>query len=109
MRVNRWVKRLSIACFAVLGCGGLFCFASNRAVLGSAEGKIFTDTRAIPSEPVALVLGCAPIINGGANPFFWHRMTAAAALYKAGKVQTLLVSGDNGTVDYDEPTAMRNA
>jgi len=36
-------------------------------------------------------------------------MDAAATLYKAGRVRKLLVSGDNGTPYYDEPTAMRDA
>jgi SanA protein len=109
MRVKRWVKRIAIAFVAVMATACFFCFATNRAVLGSADGKIYTNTGSIPAEPVALVLGCAPIINGNANAFFWRRMTAAAALYKAGKVRKLLVSGDNGTVAYDEPTAMRDA
>ena len=38
-----------------------------------------------------------------------HRIAAAAALYRAGKVQQLLVSGDNHAASYDEPTDMRNA
>ncbi|MEI6431165.1 MAG: ElyC/SanA/YdcF family protein [bacterium] len=40
------------------------------------------------------------------NPYK-ARIDAAAALYKSGKVKYLLVSGDNGRVLYDEPTAMR--
>lgn len=34
-------------------------------------------------------------------------MEAAAALFKAGKVKALIVSGDNGSHDYDEPTEMK--
>jgi SanA protein len=78
-------------------------------LLNNAEGKVFATTDSVPKEPVGLVLGAAATINGYVNPFFAHRIDAAAALYKAGKVQKLLVSGDNGTVDYDEPTAMRDA
>lgn len=36
-------------------------------------------------------------------------MNAAAAIYMAGKTKKILVSGDNGTPFYDEPTAMREA
>ncbi len=36
-------------------------------------------------------------------------MDTAAALYHAGKVKHLLVSGDNSRKTYDEPTAMRDA
>ena len=34
-------------------------------------------------------------------------MEAAAALFKAGRVKALIVSGDNGTQGYDEPTDMK--
>jgi SanA protein len=49
------------------------------------------------------------MFGGNPNPFFVRRMDAAASLYKAGKVRKLLVSGDNGRVQYDEPAAMRAA
>lgn len=112
MRAMRIVKRVAIVAVAVLLSTILFCFASNRVVLGSAEGKIFSNTSEVPFEPfepIGLVLGSAPVINGFSNPFFVNRMAAAADLYKAGKVRKLLVSGDNGAVNYDEPTAMRDA
>jgi SanA protein len=35
-------------------------------------------------------------------------MDAAAALFKAGKVKAIIVSGDNGSKGYDEPTMMRD-
>jgi SanA protein len=64
---------------------------------------------AIPSQPVGLVLGTSPMIGAYQNAFFERRMNAAARLFKSGKVEKLLVSGDNGTRGYDEPTAMRMA
>ena len=42
-----------------------------------------------------------------ADPFFTTRMEAAAALYHAGKVRHILVSGDNSTNNYNEPRDMR--
>ncbi len=46
--------------------------------------------------------------DGGLTPMLADRMETAIALYRAGKVRKLLVSGDNRFVDYDEPTAMYN-
>ena len=64
----------------------------------------------VPAMKTALVLGCAPTVAGGRpNLFFTKRMEAAAALYQAGKVRALMVSGDNGTRKYDEATAMKEA
>jgi SanA protein len=47
--------------------------------------------------------------DGRNNLFFTHRIEAAAALFKAGKVRHLIVSGDNGRQEYDETTAMKDA
>jgi SanA protein len=59
---------------------------------------------------VALVLGCSPTVGGGyTNPFFATRIQAAAELFRLGKVDYLLVSGDNRRRDYDEPSAMKEA
>ena len=71
---------------------------------------VFSDVEQLPSNRVGLVLGTAPTLeNGRRNLFFVYRMQAAAELFKAGKVEYLLVSGDNSRKDYDEPTAMRDA
>lgn len=105
----RRLKRIARLSFALLAGVGLFCYITNREVLDNADGKIYSSTKIVPTEPVALVLGTAPYINGFKNPFFWQRIDAAASLYRAGKIATILVSGDNGTKAYDEPTAMRDA
>ena len=56
-----------------------------------------------------MVLGCSPRVGHYRNSFFEGRISAAASLYKAGKVDRLLVTGDNGHQGYDEPTAMEEA
>jgi SanA protein len=38
-----------------------------------------------------------------------ERVEAAVALYRAGVVGKVLMSGDNGSIGYDEPGAMRDA
>ena len=63
----------------------------------------------IPKNRVALVLGTGKRTGrGNINLYFKYRMEAAAKLYHAGKVQHLLLSGDNHTKGYDEPTEMRD-
>src|SRR5262249_49696316 len=47
--------------------------------------------------------------DGRPNRFFEARIRAAAELYRSGKVARLIVSGDNGRIGYDEPSAMRQA
>jgi SanA protein len=83
----------------------------NWIIVRQAVGRIFGDAATTPANDVALVLGTAPTVGEGRwkNPFFENRMDAAATLFRAGKVRHLLVSGDNGRREYDEPTAMRSA
>jgi SanA protein len=55
------------------------------------------------------VLGTLPKVDGRDNVFFTSRIQAAADLYKAGRLQYLIVSGDNSHLGYDEPTEMKAA
>lgn len=81
-----------------------------RTISASADGRIFLDAAKVPHHRVALVLGTAPRVAGGRNNlYFMRRIAAAAKLYQAGRVEKILVSGDNSRATYDEPTAMREA
>lgn len=61
-----------------------------------------------PSADVGMVLGAGLREDGTPSEYLRYRLDDAAALYAAGKVKVLLVSGDNRRVGYDEPTAMRD-
>jgi SanA protein len=73
--------------------GLLLVVAINARMVFAAAGRIYYGA-ATPSAPVALVLGAGP-----GSLFFDYRLDAAAALYKAGKVRHLLVSGDGESLD----------
>ncbi len=64
------------------------------------------DITAVRPRPVAIVFGAGIRPDGGLSPMLADRMDAAIALYRAGKVRKLLVSGDNRFVDHDEPGRM---
>ncbi len=59
----------------------------------------------IPNAPVAIVFG-AGYWDGRPSTMLRDRLDAAIALYRAGKVEVLLLSGDNRFVDYNEPAVM---
>lgn len=84
---------------------------ARAALIGwQMQGFVAHHLEQVPTAEVAVVLGCSPrTADGRANLFFNARMRAASDLFRAGKVKRLLVSGDNGTPSYDEPTAMRDA
>lgn len=85
-------------------------FGANYLIRSNAEDKVFNSVSDCPEVKVGLVLGTSPTLrNGSPNLYFVYRIEAAVALYKAGKIKYILVSGDNGSKEYDEPSEMRNA
>jgi vancomycin permeability regulator SanA len=60
----------------------------------------------VPRTDVAVVFG-AGLWEGEPSPYLAHRLDAAAKLYRQGRVEVVLVTGDNSREDYDEPDAMR--
>jgi SanA protein len=93
-----------------LGAGAM-TLGSAWVIRRAAAGRVFTDTERLPTNDVGLVLGTSKRTKGGRydNAHFYNRIDAAAALYRSGRVHHLLLSGDNGTRGYDEPTDMRDA
>ncbi len=60
----------------------------------------------VPVRRVAIVFG-AGVVNGVPTPALAERVRGAVELYRQGRVQKLLMTGDNSRRDYDEVTAMR--
>jgi len=103
----RWTKRILLL-LTVLFIS-LFVF-SNIWVIKSTKDKIFYDLNKVPHHRIALVLGTSHRTSkGDPNPFFENRIETAAALYKKGKIDHLILSGDNRSVYYNEPMAMLKA
>ena len=81
----------------------------NRIVLKAADGLMYSDVTTIPANRVGVLLGTSPIgRNGNPNPYYTNRIQACVALYKAGKIERVLISGDNSRTEYDEPTWIQN-
>jgi len=102
MRIRRLLLLTVIA--IALGAGALL--AIWGWIQWRYDGLVLTDVASAPQAPVALVFGAGIRSDGGLSPMLTDRMDAAIALYAAGKVRKLLVSGDNRFVDYNEPGAM---
>jgi SanA protein len=99
---------MAVTLFALLSMG--LMVAASHVCHNAAAGRIFVSIQTVPMNDVGLVLGTSRLTkHGKPNLHFNQRIEAAAALYHAGKVHHLLVSGDNHVSSYDEPTDMRNA
>lgn len=101
-RRRRWVTLVStvvLTIFAVL-------LASVLWVQITGSSRAYSET-AVPDAPVAIVFGAGLTPAGRPSPYLAARLEVAAELYENKKVQAILVSGDNSTTTYDEPTVMR--
>ena len=102
-RCGRWARDLALV-------GILYLLASNWWVLHEALPRVHQRLEDVPTAEVGLVLGCSQRLSDGReNLYFRHRVDAAAALYRSGKVRHLLVSGDNHVRTYNEPADLRDA
>lgn len=88
--------------------GGLV-FLSNKIITDNAKALTTDQLELLPGYATGLLLGTSKnLARGGINPYFEYRMQAALDLYKSGKIQNIIVSGDNGTIDYNEPQTMKD-
>ncbi|WP_093026406.1 SanA/YdcF family protein [Pustulibacterium marinum] len=87
----------------------IIIFSVDFLVNKDTEGSTFSSVERIASQKVGLLLGTSKYIRRGElNKYYENRIDAAVALYKAGKINYILVSGDNGTLEYNEPITMKN-
>jgi len=77
-------------------------------IIAIQQGKERTVTPdGLTHQPVAIVFGAGLRRDGGPTAVLADRVQTAADLYFAGKVEKLLMSGDNRYVNYNEPGAMK--
>ena len=106
----KWFYRilLTLSVVALLGVGSIYLI--NRHVQSLAAAEIRTSITEIPTEEpprVAIVFGARVWENGEPSEVLYDRVVTAVELYRAGRVKKILMSGDNPTESYDEPTAMK--
>lgn len=82
---------------------------ANAYILLSAEGESTGNVADVPHAEVAIVPGALVKPNGKMSAMLADRVRQADALWRAGKVDRILVSGDHGSWVYDEPDTMRKA
>ena len=84
----------------------------NQIVVNNTQGKVFSDIDSIKYNKVGLLLGTTPQARIGriTNYFFIYRIDAAEELYKAGKIEQILISGDENSLDgINEPECMKDS
>jgi len=103
----KWLKRVVVL---ILTLSILFFLLSNIWVVSSTKANVLSAYDKLPDHRVALVLGTSHKTTAGLpNQFFEKRMDTAAELYKIGKIDHFILSGDNRSKFYNEPIEMRKA
>lgn len=92
----------------ILLLGIIFIVACNWIIIIHSQKYLYDDLSELPERKTALVLGTSKnLASGQPNSYFHERIDAAARLYHAGKVEYLILSGDNKTRYYNEPVQMQ--
>ena len=104
----KFLKRLVyLALFLLIGY--YVTVYNHNKMVDEAKPYIYADVQKIPAKKAALVLGCSKYLKSGRlNYFYKYRIESAVKLFKGGKVKAIIVSGDNGNKNYDEPTLMHD-
>ncbi len=102
-RFPRAAKELALAAAAVV----ILVAALNLWVAYSGPGQTADDPADLPHAQTAIVLGALVEPDGDLSRMLEDRVQGGLALWEAGKVDRILVSGDHGDWVYDEPDAMR--
>ena len=105
-----WIKRLFFSGLLLFLIGVGFIIYTNLAPVWASRGRLFEGTEKLPAAKVGLVFGTSDsLANGRENRYFRYRIDAAVKVWNAGKVETLIVSGDNRSKYYNEPEKMKAA
>jgi SanA protein len=94
-------KILDVVALILLGAL-LVCIGVVAYVDGSTAAYIYRADETPAKAGVALVPGASVASNGTLSKVLRERADKAANLYEAGVVHTILVTGDNATLQYDE-------
>ena len=83
-------------------------FYCNHLVTSSSRGFLYSNIHSVPYNKVGVLLGTSKYSRlGGNNDHYRLRLESAFKLFQAGKIDYILISGDNGTPYYDEPSTIR--
>lgn len=92
----------------LLVAGIIFIVWANYSIKKESESFVSYSIADVPQTKTALLLGTGKnLSNGMPNAYFYNRIKATANLYKSGKIQYIIVSGDNSRKDYNEPEDMQ--
>ena len=87
----------------------LITLGINMHVEYITKDYVYDNIEQLPHNKVALLLGTSKYLTrgGNINLYYKYRIEAAVELYQSGKVDYILVSGDNSAIAYNEPVTIK--
>jgi SanA protein len=73
-----------------------------------SSAYIYSDVVNLPHAQVAVIPGAAILQNGDLSPVLRDRVDMAIAIYKKRVVEKILVTGNNGSLDYNEVNPVKS-
>lgn len=102
------VKRLIYGLIIIMTLMVLTALGLDRWMSWKTAPYIYENLKSLPHRQVGVVLGTAKYYRGGGiNQYYLYRMQGALNAYNSGKINYLLLSGDNALHSYNEPMTMR--
>ena len=107
------IRRILLICLIVVLSLGIVCagvvFGIDAYVVHSTSDQILSPEDAALMEDVdcILVLGCKVYSDGEPSAMLEDRLRRSVELFHAGAAPKLLMSGDHGTVPYNEVQSMK--
>src|SRR5688500_10342049 len=89
-----------------LGCLAFLIIGLPRLITGVHAAERMYQQPEAPARRVAIIFGAGVRRDGTPTAMLRDRVLTGAELYSSGKVEKLLMSGDNRFVDYNEPESM---
>jgi len=102
-RIFKWIWRIIL----MAGTLGLIGLIIPRLITTIYAWNIIYQVDEAPAERIAIIFGAGLRRDGTPTTILRDRVETGVRLYLNGKVEKLLMSGDNQYLNYNEPEAMR--
>src|SRR5512135_2578440 len=102
--LKRYIRNTALWLFSLATGSLLFLLLTYSYVSLKYRNYLFDRAADLPHNRVGLLPGTSKyLVDGRLNRFRLFRLIAARNLYRSGKIDYILVSGDNGSRYYNEP------
>lgn len=102
------LKRITFSLFFILMLIAVTALGLDQWISWKTAPYIYDTVAQLPKRQVGVVLGTAKYYRGGEpNQYYLYRIQGALNAYNSGKINYLLLSGDNALQSYNEPRTMR--